>query len=140
MPLAFERGLVGVVHPDATKRSPFGSLRKPDPIEAVTAAEVLTNRFGALITMLRLGEVEGRAILTAAGLPDTVLHSIWSHRDYYVDRDGDIFVINEDHDGGAIGGRSDPARERLQEEKRVKTPMRGMRSESLHRCNVGGQR
>jgi hypothetical protein len=100
-PLAFERGLVGVVHPDPAKRSPLGSMRKPDPIEAVVASEVLTNRFGALITMLRLGEVEGRAILCASSAPDTVLRSIWSHRDYYVDRDGDLFAINEERDAGA---------------------------------------
>jgi hypothetical protein len=100
-PVAFERGLVGIVHPDPDKRGPYGALRRPDSIEAAIAAEVLTNRYGALITMLRLGEVEGRAILSASGAPDTVLRSIWSHRDYYLSAEGDIFAINEEREAPA---------------------------------------
>jgi hypothetical protein len=95
-PLAFHRwSMIGIVHPDPMKRSKFAVARKPDPIEVVIAAEALLERYRALVSMLRNGELEGRGLPAVPGPPEPILHSIWSHEEFHFDAvRGDILQDN----------------------------------------------
>jgi hypothetical protein len=97
-PVAFEgRGLIGAVHPDPDKRGPFGGgSQKSDPIEVVIAADALLHRYSALIGMLRRGELEAQGLPVTSRDSGKILHSIWSHRDFHINVDGDVFQINQE--------------------------------------------
>lgn len=97
-PLGSGRTIGGAVHPDPKKRLPF-EARNADPIEAVVAAEALTHRYRALTELLRGGVLEARGVSVAQGGTEVLLRSIWWHREFYLDVDGDIFQFN--HDEGA---------------------------------------
>jgi len=95
-PVSFERWItIGTVHPDPDKRSKFDIPRKPDPLEVVIAAEALTHRYRALISMLRRGELQGHGLPATPGHPDVILRSIWSHEEFYFDAtSGDVLQDN----------------------------------------------
>jgi hypothetical protein len=96
-PVAFEgKNIVGVVHPDPKKRWKFGPDRKPDPIEVVIAADALLHRYGVLIGILRRRELQAQGLPVVSGDSEIILHSIWSHRGFYLNVDGDIFQINHE--------------------------------------------
>jgi hypothetical protein len=96
-PLAFEgKGIVGVVHPDPKKRWTFAPSREPDPIEVVIAADALFHRYGILIEILRRHELQAQGLPVVSGDSEMILHSIWSHRGFYLNVDGDIFQINHE--------------------------------------------
>jgi hypothetical protein len=96
-PVTFERrGLIGVVHPDPKRRWEFGVSRKPDPVEVAIAADALLHRYGVLIGLLRRGELEGQGLPAISGDSGMILQSIWSHRDFHINVDGDVFQINKE--------------------------------------------
>jgi hypothetical protein len=97
-PVAFEgRGLIGAVHPDPEKRGPFGGgSQKFDPIEVSIAADALLHRYGVLMGILRRGELEAHGLPVISGDSGTILHSIWSHSDFHINIDGDVFQINHE--------------------------------------------
>jgi len=93
-PVCFERGVVGVLHPEPEKRSRFNSRRTPDSIEVVVAVQALATRYTALIEALRSGEVEARGIPRILGLPHEIPRAIWSHNDFSMNSAGDLFGPN----------------------------------------------
>jgi hypothetical protein len=96
-PVAFERpGLIGVVHPDPKRRWEFGVPRKSDPVEVAIAADALLHRYGGLIGLLRRGELEGQGLPAISGDSGMILQSVWSHRDFHINVDGDVFQINKE--------------------------------------------
>lgn len=79
-----------------SKESPIGILADPLPREVQQAADVVCNRYSALLAPLRQGKLE------AVGDPDRsrggiqILSSIWSHRSYFFDAmNGDVLQKNE---------------------------------------------
>ncbi len=96
-PVVFERrGIVGNVHPDPNKRWKFAASRKADPIEVSIAADALFHRCGVLIGLLRRGEFEAQGLPTSSDTPAMILHSIWSHCDFYFNANGDVFQVNDE--------------------------------------------
>jgi hypothetical protein len=91
-PLAFERWpMASTVHPDPAKRSKLDAAREPDPLEVVVATEAIKNRYCALISVLRRGELECCGLAARQGDPDIVPRSIWSHPNFYLDAgNGDV--------------------------------------------------
>ena len=85
-PLTFERWpMASTVHPDPTKRSKSDFAREPNPLEVVIATEALKHRYGALISILRRGDLEGRGLTERSGDLDVIPRSIWSHLNFYLD-------------------------------------------------------
>lgn len=96
-PLAKGHAITGVVHQDQARRTAIGGLADPDPQSASDAADALTDRFDALFDRLRDGKLMARAIRADNGNQETILSSIWSHSDFWLDaREGDILQVNPD--------------------------------------------
>lgn len=95
-PLAVDRWcMISEVHPDPAKRSKFDIPYESDPLEVVVAADALRHRYRALISILRLGSIEGRGLPGIPGYPLAVPRSIWSHEDFFLDaHNGDILKDN----------------------------------------------
>lgn len=94
-PMAFDYyPIIGTVHPDPAKRSILDVPRQPDPIEVIFAAEALADRLGALIGLLRRGELEAQGLPATSGHPLTILRSVWSHRNFHFNSNGDVFQLN----------------------------------------------
>jgi hypothetical protein len=98
-PLAFERWTTQTtVHP--TKRGKFDVPRTPGPLEVVIAAEARLHRYQTLVSILRSGELEGRAVPDRAGPAETILRSTWSQEDFHFDpTTGDILQHNPKSEG-----------------------------------------
>jgi hypothetical protein len=95
-PLAVDRWcMISEVHPDPAKRSKYDPPFDSDPLEVAVAADALRHRYRALISVLRLGSIEGRGVPGVQGYPLAIPRSIWSHEAFYLDaRNGDILKDN----------------------------------------------
>jgi hypothetical protein len=95
-PLAFE----GHEITGATRlpgESTWADLFAPrEPPAVIAAAEALAHRYGCLIGLLRRGELEAIGLPVGKGQPERLLRSIWSHRDFYMTAEGDVFEENPD--------------------------------------------
>jgi hypothetical protein len=85
---------IGFVHPDPERRSAFGWLAEPAPVEIVSAAEALLRKYCDLMGMLRQGEREAYGVAESTGLVERIPQSIWRHRDFYISAQGDVFQTN----------------------------------------------
>lgn len=77
--------------------NPIGWLAPPEPPAVAFAVRALNHRYFLLIRLLRDRHLSGLALSTASGQQETILHSFWSHQDFFIDaRTGDIYQENVD--------------------------------------------
>ena len=89
------RDLVGVVHPDRAKCSPFGYAGRPDPMVAVAAVDALLQRWTSLLDLLRRGDLVAEGLPSVARYPPIIPASVWSHDDFSLGvRTGNVFEFN----------------------------------------------
>ncbi|TMI99585.1 MAG: hypothetical protein E6G97_21980 [Alphaproteobacteria bacterium] len=89
--------VVGVVHPDWTKRGPLGFLStEPDPLEVIEAVAALSHRWDSLLKTLLRGEIDSEALPAEQNYPSKILRSLWRQPRFYFNlQDNSLFESKE---------------------------------------------